>query len=197
MENNLIITIGRQYGAGGLEVGKKLSERLSIPFYDKELLTKAAKESGIDEEFFHTYDEKLISAMYYFGWDEYDSIAMPRNRQLFMAQYKVIQEIASKGPSIFIGRCADYVLREHPNCLNLFLHADKDIRAKRVIEIYDVPESEVYTVIQKMDKQRRRYYNSITDKKWNHVDSYHLIIDTGRIGIGKTVEMIANYIELQ
>jgi cytidylate kinase len=196
MDNNLIITIGREYGAGGLEVGRRLSEKLSIPFFDKELLTKAAKTSGIAEEFFHSYDEKVISGMYYFGANEYDSITLPRSHQLFEAQSKVMRKIATEKSCIFIGRCADYVLRDFPNCKNFFLHGSKEARAKRMTDVYTIPQSEVYTIMNKIDKQRSRYYNYMTDKKWNAVNSYHLSIDTGQIGIDKTVKLILNYIEL-
>lgn len=196
MSNHLIITIGRQYGSGGIEIGRRLSEKLSIPCYDKDLFAQAAKESGIAEEFFHTYDEKLIHAMYYFGADEYDALTLPRSQDLFRAQSKVILDIAERESCIFIGRCAGHVLRDHPNCINIFLHGSEEARIKRIIEAYGVPAANVVERMNKIDKQRGRYYNSFSGKKWNDVTGYHLSIDTGRIGMDKTLELILNYIDL-
>jgi len=195
MSKHLIITIGRQYGAGGIEVGRRLSRKLAIPFYDKDLLTQAARESGIAEDFFHTYDEKLIGAMHYFGGTNHETATLPRSQQLFAAQNKVIRHLAEQGSCIFIGRCADYVLRDFPNCVNVFLMGDLESRAKRMIEIYGINEATVHHLIEDVDKQRSRYYESITDRKWNDVFNYHLAIDTGRIGIPKTVNLILDYIK--
>jgi CMP/dCMP kinase len=196
MNSELIITIGRQYGAGGIEVGRRLSKKLSIPFYDKELLTKAAKDSGIAEQFFHTYDEKVINALFYFGANEYDPVTLPRSQQLFAAQSKAILNLASQGSCIFIGRCADYVLRDFRNCVNVFLMADPEVRAKRMVEVFGIDSSKVKALVTETDRQRSRYYESITDKKWNDVFNYHLAIDSGRIGIERTVDMILNYIKV-
>lgn len=195
MDNQLIITIGRQYGAGGIEVARRLSRKLSIPFYDKELLTQAAKESGIAEQFFHTYDEKVINTLFYFSASEYDPVTMPRSQQLFSAQSKTILNLASKGSCIFIGRCADYVLRDFSNCVNIFLIADPELRAKRMVEVFGIDSSKVADLLTETDKQRGRYYESITDKKWNDLLNYNLVIDSLRIGIDRTVDLILSYIK--
>jgi CMP/dCMP kinase len=195
MNSQLIITIGRQYGAGGIEVARRLSRKLSIPFYDKELLTQAAKESGIAEQFFHTYDEKVINTLFYFSANEYDPVTMPRSQQLFSAQSRTILNLASKGSCIFIGRCADYVLRDFSNCVNVFLIADPEIRAKRMVEVFGIDNAKVSDLLTETDKQRGRYYESITDRKWNDLLNYNLVIDSGRIGIDRTVDLILSYIK--
>ena len=195
MDNQLIITIGRQYGAGGIEVGRRLSRKLSVPFYDKELLTQAAKESGIAEQFFHTYDEKVINTLFYFSASEYDPVTMPRSQQLFSAQSKTILNLASKGSCIFIGRCADYVLRDFSNCVNVFLIAGPELRAKRMVEVFGIDNTKVADLLTETDKQRGRYYESITDRKWNDLLNYNLVIDSGRIGIDRTVDLILSYIK--
>lgn len=195
-KDNLIITIGRQYGSGGIEVGRRLSEMLNIPCYDKELAERAAKESKINEKFFREYDEKIIRSLYYFGADEYDATRMPQSKDLFQAQASAIRSIAESESCIFIGRCADLILRDFPNCINIFLHASKEDRIKRMVEVYGVPTSDVDSVMERIDKQRQKYHNVFSDKKWNDISIYHLTIDSGRLGMEKTAKLIYEYIKL-
>ncbi|MGI6751514.1 MAG: AAA family ATPase [Anaerovoracaceae bacterium] len=195
-KDNLIITIGRQYGSGGIEVGRRLSEILKIPCYDKELAERAARESKINEKFFREYDEKIIRSLYYFGADEYDATIMPQSQELFRAQASAIRSIAEEESCIFIGRCADLILRDFPNCINVFLHSNRPDRIKRMVEVYGVPEEEVDSIMDKIDKQRQKYHNVFSDKKWNDISIYHLSINSGKLGMEKTAKLIHEYIKL-
>ena len=196
MKDNLILTIGRQYVSGGLEIGRLLSEKLGIPCYDKELVTKAAKGSYISEEFFNEFDEKIIRTMYYFGADEYDAAHLPRNTELFRIQADTIRNLAEESSCIFIGRCADVVLRDFPGCINVFLHASKEYRAERIMRLHALNRKAALDMMNKIDKQRNRYYNAFSEKKWNDVSSYDLVLDSGKLGSEKTAQLICDYIKL-
>ncbi len=198
MNQNYFINIGRQLGSGGLQIGEQLSGILKIPFYDRELIRIASQESGLGNEFFEQADEKsshsLIGGL--FGWrssliDEIYSNYYLSNETLFQIQSDVIRSLADKGPSIFIGRCADYVLKDYPRCLNVFITANLNDRIRRVSEIRQMPESKVRDFIEKMDKKRAAYYNYYSNKRWGAATSYHLCINSSVLGIGETVNLIA------
>lgn len=201
---NTIITIGRQYGSGGKEIGKKLSELYGIPFYDKELLKIAAKESGICEEMFESFDEKpTTSFLYSLVMDPYAlgynaaSFDMPLNQKVFLASFDAIKKVADEGPCIIVGRCADYALRDYDNCLNIFVHAPMDFKRQRIHDQYDIPMDKVEETSAKMDKQRSGYYNYYTSRKWGDIRNYHLSIDTGLFGVEGAVELIRQAIEIK
>ena len=137
-----------------------------------------------------------IRDRYYFGADEYDATRMPQSKDLFQAQASAIRSIAESESCIFIGRCADLILRDFPNCINIFLHASKEDRIKRMVEVYGVPTSDVDSVMERIDKQRQKYHNVFSDKKWNDISIYHLTIDSGRLGMEKTAKLIYEYIKL-
>lgn len=192
--SDTIFTIGRQYGSGGRIIGKKLAEDLGIPFYDKELLTIAAKESGFCEEIFETHDEKPTSSfLYSLVMGGYGSDSMPLNHKLFLAQFETIKKIAKQGPCVIIGRCADYALEEMDNVVNVFVHADMEHRVKRVVEEYGEDPKKAEDIIAKTDKKRASYYNYYSDKKWGCADTYNLSIDSGKIGIDNAVELIKTF----
>ena len=199
---NTIITIGRQYGSGGKEIGKKLSEHYGIPFYDKELLKIAAKESGICEEMFESFDEKpTTSFLYSLVMDPYAlgynaaSFDMPLNQKVFLASFDAIKKVADEGPCIIVGRCADYALRAYDHCLNVFVHASMDFKKQRIHDQYDIPMDKVEETSIKMDKQRSGYYNYYTSRKWGDLRNYHLSIDTGFFGIDGAVDLIIRAVE--
>lgn len=194
--DNLIITIGRQYGSGGREIGKALAKSLNIPCYDKELLAVVAQESGFSEAILESYDEKSVNSFYYFQTGMYSATQLPLHHQLFIAQLNTIKEIAEKESCVFIGRCADYVLSEHTNCVNIFVHADKESRIKRAVEQYGIRERDAKKTVSKIDKQREAYYNFYSTKKWGDVLNYHLSLDSV-IGIENTVKLIENYISMR
>ena len=201
---NTIITIGRQYGSGGKEVGKKLSEYYNIPFYDKELLKIAARESGICEEMFESYDEKpTTSFLYSLVMDPYalgynaSSFDMPLNQKVFLAAFDAIKKVADEGPCIIVGRCADYALKDYENKLNVFIHAPMSFKKHRIHEQYNIPLDKVKDEAVKIDKQRASYYTDYTSKMWGDLKSYDLSIDSSIFGIDGTVELIKNAIDLK
>lgn len=199
---SVIITIGRQFGSGGRQIGKALATKLNIPFYDKELLAIAAKDSGLSEALFHNADEKPTSSLLYslvmgnypmatgaIGFNE-----MPLNDQLFLIQSKTIKRIAEKGSCVIIGRCADYVLRDNPDKISIFIHADLESRVKRAIEVYAAPKDKAEEICLKADKTRANYYNYYSDQKWGMCRTYDLSLDSSQLGIDFCVELIEDYI---
>ena len=204
MKFNPIITIGRQYGSGGRYVAKMLSERLEIPFYDKELLAEASKESGICQEVMENYDEKQEKKSIFsmFGniqgrGDAGMYIDMPLNHRIFLAQFDAIRRIADQGSCVIVGRCADYVLRDHRNVVNVFIKSPVEERIKRIVELYKVDPVQAEENIRKADKQRAAYYNYYATGTWGNVDNYHLCVDTGALGIEGAVELICKAVEIR
>ena len=193
-----IITIGRQYGSGGREIGKKLADQLGIPFYDNELLDIAAKKSGICEELFQTNDEKPTSSLLYsLVMGSYGGNSLPFNHKIFLAQFDAIRSIADEGPCVIIGRCGDYALEDYPNLINIFIHADLKLRIKRAIENYGIESGKAEDFVLKTDKKRASYYNFYSSRKWGNLDNYDLTVDSGFLGIDNTVELIKKFIELK
>lgn len=200
---NTIITIGRQCGSGGREIGNKLSEMLNIKCYDKELLQRAAKESGLSEEIMKNNDEvptssflyNLVMDSYGFGSGIGSYTDMPLSHKVFLAQFDAIKKIADEGPCIMVGRCSDYALAERDNVLNLFIYADLDKRIERIMKIYNVDADKAREVITKKDKQRASYYNFYSSKKWGRADTYDLCINSSVLGIDLTAKLISQYIQ--
>ena len=192
-----IITISREYGSGGRFIAQKLAQKLGVPYFDNNLITLAAKESGFCEEIFETHDEKPTSSfLYSLVMGGYGSDSMPLNHKLFLAQFETIKKVAKQGPCVIIGRCADYALEEMPNVVNVFIHADIKERAKRAVEEYGEDPKHVESIINKTDKKRASYYNYYSDKKWGAMDTYHLSIDSGKIGIDNAVKLIIDFAEM-
>ena len=205
MEFSPIITVGRQYGSGGREVAKKLAEVMNIAFYDKELLAEASKESGICQEIMETYDEKQGKRSFFSMMGGLQGrmdpgnmyLEMPLNHRIFLAQFDAIRKIADQGPCVIVGRCADYVLRDHENVLNVFIKASMDERVKRIEKLYDPDPMKAEEMIRKADKQRATYYNYYATGTWGDVANYHLCLDTGVLGIDGAVELIRRAVELR
>lgn len=200
---NTIITIGRQCGSGGREIGNKLSELLGIKCYDKELLQRAAKESGLSEEIMKNNDEvptssflyNLVMDSYGFGSGVGGFTDMPLSNKVFLAQFDAIKKIADEGPCIMVGRCSDYALAERDNVLNIFVYADLEQRIERIMKVYNVNADKAKDVITKKDKQRASYYNFYTSKKWGRADSYDLCINSSVLGIDGSAKLISQYIQ--
>lgn len=202
---NTIITIGRQFGSGGREIGQKLAENFGIKYYDKELLSRAAKESGFCEEMMQTHDERptnsflynLVMDTYSFGYNSSSFVDMPISHKVFLAQFDTIKKIANEGPCVIVGRCADYALHDYQNCLNIFIHADEKSKVKRIMERFDdiTSEQKAIDMMNKKDKQRQSYYNYYSSKKWGRADSYDLCINSGILGIDGSVKLITQFIE--
>lgn len=194
-----VITIARQYGSGGHEVGEKVSQALNIPCYDKALIALAAKQSGLSEDVFKTVDEKAGSSLLYsmvmgnfggFGNHVPGVNEMPINDKLFIIQSDIIKKAAAEGPCVVIGRCGDYILREHPNCLHVFIHADKAARIKRIVEKDLCEEKKAPDFITKQDKQRANYYNFYSNNRWDDLNNYDLTVSTSRFSVEQAVELI-------
>lgn len=202
---NKIYTIGREFGSGGREVGEKLAAKLGIKLYDKELLQQAAKDSGFCEEIFENHDEKPTNSFLYSlvmdtysvsGYSAAPFLDMPLNHKVFLAQFETIKKIAEKESCVIVGRCADYALSDNPNCINVFIHADLDVRIKNVSRNLNITENKARDIINKTDKQRASYYNYYTSKKWGDSKSYNLSLDAGKLGTDNCVEMILKFREL-
>ncbi|MBZ4671458.1 MAG: Cytidylate kinase [Oscillospiraceae bacterium] len=191
-----IITISRQYGSGGREIGEKLANTLGIPFYDNKLLEVAAKESGIGKELFEANDEKNPGSLLYILGMQYSDDMLPFNHKLFLAQFSAIKKIASEGPCVIVGRCADYALKDFNNVLNVFIHADIEKRIERISKELNIPDKKANEVIIRVDKQRMSYYNFYTSQKWGRAENYHLCLDSMALGIDGTVELLKKFVEL-
>jgi len=204
MEKKRIITIGRQYGSGGYDVGELLAKRLGIEFYDKELLARAAKDSGINTELFARADEQPTNSFLYsmsLGTSGLHTgfMATPdylTNDKLFALQSETIRSIAKEHSCVIIGRCADYILRENPDLVSVFIHSDIERRVARIRERTGMSADQARQAIKKTDRRRAGYYNYFTDHNWGGVDNYDLAIDSGCIGVEGAVEMILRYLEL-
>ena len=198
---NTIITIGREFGSGGHLIGKRLAQKLDIPFYDKELLDRAAKDSGLCKEIFENQDERPTNSfLYSLVMDSYSTNVMsdmPLNQKVFLAQFESIKKLSEEGPCVIIGRCADYALEDDPNLLSVFIHADLDARVKRIAQLYDLTSSKAKDRIRKNDKSRSSYYNYYTSKEWGAAESYDLSIDSGLFGIDGSVDLLLKAIALK
>jgi len=190
------ITIGRQLGSGGKRIGAQLTHRLNIPCYDRELIQLASRGSGLGKEFFEEFDEKSSYSAwgkylgFHSGFMGYDEVNYLCNETLFKIQSDVIRNLAEKGSCVFIGRCADYILRNFPSCLKVFVSADKKDRIRQVMTDEKLTEKEAQVRIERCDKQRSSYYNFYSNKVWGMASSYDLCFNSTFISI----EEIADYI---
>lgn len=204
MDERTVITIGREFGSGGHEIGMKLAEKLGIKCYDKELLQVAAKESGLCEELFASQDEKPTNSfLYSLVMDTYSLaysnsyVDMPINHKVFLAQFDAIKKLAAKESCVIVGRCADYALEDDPFAVSVWIKASLDERIKRIKKLYELNDSKAADLIQKTDKKRASYYNYYSSKKWGEAKSYDLCIDSGLVGIDGAIELILKFIELK
>lgn len=200
MKDHTIITIGRQYGTGGREIGKAVAEKLGIAYYDRELIARAAKKSGFSEELFDQLDKRATNSFLYsltmFG--STGTNGMTLTDQLFLAQCNVIREVADEGSCVIVGRCADHVLREYENRYDFFIHGSIEDRIRRIQTCgdYEISGKTPESALEKMDKQRATYYNYYTGKIWGKCDHYDLCLNAGRIGVDKSVDLILAYLNV-
>ena len=202
---NKIYTIGREFGSGGQYVGEQLAARLGIKLYDKELLQQASKDSGFCEEIFENHDERPTNSFLYSlvmdtysvnGYSTASFLDMPLNHKVFLAQFETIKKIAEQESCVIVGRCADYALADHPDCVNVFIKADMNSRIKMISKRANITEAKAKEMILKQDKQRASYYNYYTSKKWGDSRSYDLCLDSSKLGLEGCVEMILKFSEL-
>ena len=197
-----IITISRQYGSGGREIGEKLAKELGIPFYDNEIITQAAKESGFSITAFEKAEQKATNSLLYsiamgmsmYGNQEFGFSNLSIEDRIFLAQSEVVHKIASEGPCVIVGRCADYVLRNEPNVINIFVWATMESRLKRATEKYGMVSNKPEDEILKYDKRRSNYYSYHANEKWGKADNYQLSIQSDYAGIDHAVACIKEYI---
>lgn len=204
MENHFIVNIGRQLGSGGREIGEKLAARLGIEFYDKELIQLASEESGLCSEFFERADERasqsIIGGLFGMRFPFISDGAIPAtnclsNDALFKVQSDVIRRLAEERSCLFVGRCADYILREHPRCANVFISCSREERIKRLCRIHSITEHAAEEMMEKADKKRAEYYNYYSYKRWGAAETYHLCIDSSVLGIEQTTDFIEEFVK--
>ncbi|SEW27791.1 cytidylate kinase-like family protein [[Clostridium] fimetarium] len=185
----MIISIGREYGSGGHEIGKKLAKKYGIKFYDKQALIKIAKENGYYDEIISFYEEKPVNSLLY-------AIAMNSySDEIGEKQFEIIKKITKLESCVIIGRCSNYIFKRNDNFTSVFIHADIEKRIRRVTDIYENHVKNIRSVIENTDKQRASFHNYYTDENWGDSRNYQLTIDSGEIGIDASVELISDFIE--
>ena len=202
MNEKVIVTIARQYGSGGREIGEKVAAALGIAFYDKELITMAAQKSGMSPNVLHSADEKASNSLLYtraMGSSIYGASTLnydiPINDRLFITQCDIIKNLAEKGSCVMVGRSADYVLRDNPRHVSVFIYAKLEDRIHRVMERHSLSEGDARALIAKTDKRRANYYNFYTGQKWGKYDNYHMSLDSSLLGIDGTAKLISQLAE--
>lgn len=194
MKEHQIITIGRELGSGGREIGIRLAEDLKIPFYDKEILVEAAKKSGYSKEILERHDEKPTGSFLYtlaMGVSSYGHFYQrPLLLDLYLAQFDTIRRLAGEGAGIFIGRCADYVLNDQKDILNVFIHADMTDRVERTMNKHGIGKKQAEDMCVRSDKDRASYYNYYSDHQWGDGRHYDLCINTSKISLERAVQVI-------
>lgn len=187
---NRIITISREFGSGGRTIGKQTAEKLGIPCYDNELIQQIAKESGFDESYIKDAGEYAPGGLLASAFSH--QAFGPNNADyLWKIQYKIIEDLAQKGPCIIVGRCADYILRDKADCLRVFIYADMEFRARRIVQVYGEREESPEHRLRDKDKRRAAYHRFYTDMKWGHAQNYDITLNSGTLGIDRCVEILA------
>lgn len=202
---NTIITIGRQFGSAGHEIGQMVADHYGIKCYDKELLARVAKDSGYCKEMIQQQDERptnsflynLVMDTYSFGYNASSYIDMPMSQKVFLAQFDTIRKIADEGPCVIVGRCADYALAERKDVLNLFIHASEEFKIEYIMHRFKdiTTEQKARDFMNKKDKQRQSYYNYYTSKKWGRAECYDFSISASKFGINGTVKLICGMVD--
>ena len=188
---NRVITISREFGSGGRTIGKQTAAALKIPCYDRELVEKIAQQSGLDPDYVETASEDAPGGPIVSAFSHRDSV--PNNADyIWTLQYRIITELAEKGPCVIVGRCADYILRDKADCLRVFVHADKEFRARRILKEYGEREIPAMQRLRDKDKRRAAYHRFYTDMKWGHAQNYDLTLNSGTLGIDRCVEIITS-----
>ncbi len=204
MEKHFVINIGRQLGSGGKIIGERIADRLEVKLYDKQLINLAAEQSGLSPELFERVDEKasrsvLATLIGYlrvpFVGDDGGVTNVLSNDALFKVQSDVIREIADRESCLFVGRCADYILREHPRCLNVFITADEDDRIERLRRLHNLSQDEAVALIERTDTRRASYYNYYSSRTWGAAATYHLSVNSSVLGIEQTADFVLGFAE--
>ena len=202
---NIVITIARQYGSGGKTIASMLAKELGVNCYSREILKMASEESGINERLFGQADERLkISSWFKVLKRPYEGELLPpensgfvSDENLFNYQAKIIKDLAGKESCVIVGRCADYVLRDYPNVMSVFIHADKEFCLQRAMERHSMTEQEMERYIEKTDKYRGEFYRYYTGHQWEDARNYDLCLNSGKLGFEKCVEAIKGYMKVR
>lgn len=183
--HHIVITISREYGSGGRFVGKLVAEKLGISFYDKELISLSAKKSGLSEEYVELVDEKKKSGNY----------ANNNDDRLFIAETKVIEQLAKKESCVIVGRCADYILKDNKDTIKVYLYSDDENKVKRAVKYYGLDEIDALKQINKINKERQKHYKFYTNREWKNQNNYDLLINVDKYGVEKTADIICNFVK--
>ncbi|MBR1781634.1 MAG: cytidylate kinase-like family protein [Oscillospiraceae bacterium] len=201
MKKRWVITIGREFCSGGAMTARKVAELLDIPYYDKIIIDKTVEQTQFDPEVVAHHDEKPVGYFdiggYQYGYRWYSddpSLLLPLGMRIANAQFDVITQLADKGPCVIVGRCADYVLQDRPDVVNVFIRADMEKRVAGCRERFDITEAEARKLIKKTDRIRSNYYHYYTQKEWGSAKNYDLVIDAGKLGIDAAAQMIAQQV---
>ena len=200
--SKLLITISREYGSGGLLVGQELAEALGLPCYDKKLLTIAAEKSGFSEEMLRQAESRATNSLLYslatsLGVGAFGPDTLSLYDKLYLAQFDVIRQVADEGSCVIVGRCADYVLRDRKDCVNVFIHSDLTSRIKRATEQYGLSPVKAGDEINKIDKQRATYYRYYSEKKWGRAENYDLSVYSDSIGLEACTDLILSFVDMK
>lgn len=200
---NKVITITRQFASGGREIGKKLAEAYGIPFYDNEIISRAAKETGFAEAAFESVEDKATNSLLYsiamgmnaFSNQETGFAGLSLDDRIFLAQSKIIRKVAAEGPCVIVGKCADYILKDRDDVINLFVHASYDFRIKRAVEVEGISAKSAAETVMKKDKSRANYYKYHSGERWDNIMNYDMSINSDRVGIDNTVATLKCYLD--
>lgn len=199
MTDHVIITIGREFGSGGHEIGNRLAERLNIPLYDHNLIAMAARKLAITNEEASQVDESILGKVlsgYVVNTGDYTVFmregedTVPLSDKVFRAQKEMILELAKRSSCIFVGRCADYILGDYSNCINVFVHAYRDDRVRRIMQIYKLDERQAKEKIKRVDKGRKLYYEAHTGREWGSIESHDILLNVSLLGVEGTVDAL-------
>lgn len=207
MQNKFVVTIARGYGSGGKTIGRLISEKLNIGYYNRDILQKASDDSGINKALFAKADEKTkrgVLRRVFARKATADGTVIPPSsnnfvseQNLFNYQSKIIKELAEKESCVIVGRCADYVLRDMPEVVRIYIYASPESCVKKVMQTDGIDEAEAKRRIKSIDKQRSEYYSLYTGRKWQDADNYDLCINTDNISFEKATQLICDYIKLR
>lgn len=199
-----IVTISRQYGSGGRYIGENLAKAMGVPYYDEKLIDMVAKESGFAQSFVAEKGERMTGSLLF---NIASSLSFANNvfstnngvtlqDEIYFTQNRIIKELADKGPCVIVGRCADYILREREDCLNVFIFADNESKIERAEKYFNITREEAPAVLKKKDKARANHYKYYTDQEWGMASNYDLCLNSGLIGIEGCVKAIQQVLEL-
>ena len=187
-----IIAISREFGSGGRTIGRQVAQELGFEFYDKELIEKVAEESGFDKQYIEEQGEYApAKSSFAYAFIGRDRNGMSISDYIWQAQRKIILSLAEKGNCVIVGRCADYILQDREDCLNVFIHADMEKRAERIVKLYGETDKAPKKRLEEKDKKRKVNYRYYTDREWGASQNYHICLDSGEFGIERCAKIIA------